>query len=44
MLQWEVEDVVELDQESFAQLVRNDWHWARMWATNTQAYTTGALA
>ena len=44
MLEWEIADEVELDQEGFAQLVRNEWSWARHWAQNSLAYTSGALA
>jgi hypothetical protein len=44
MLDWEQREEVELDQESFAQLVRNEWSWARHWAQNSLAYTSGALA
>jgi hypothetical protein len=44
MLDWEIDDEVELDQQTFAQLVRNEWSWARMFASNTEAYTSGALA
>jgi hypothetical protein len=43
MLEWEIDEEVELDQEGFAQLVRNEWSWQRMWASNSLAYTTGAL-
>lgn len=44
MLEWEISDEVELDQQGFAQLVRNEWSWARMWAANSLTYTSGALA
>ena len=44
MLEWEIGDEVELDQQGFAQLVRNEWSWARHWASNSLAYTSGALA
>lgn len=43
MLAWEIAEEVELDQQGFAQLVRNEWSWARTWASNSLAYTTGAL-
>ena len=44
MLEWEIADEVELDQEGFAQLVRNEWSWQRLWAANSLTYTSGALA
>lgn len=43
-LEWEVADEVELDQREFNTLVRNQWSWAEAFASNTQAYTTGALS
>ena len=44
MLSWEIADEVELDESAFAQLVRNEWAWAKMWAGNTEVYTVGALS
>lgn len=38
MLTWEVNDEVTLDQDSFRQLVLNQWHWARNFAANTSSY------
>lgn len=44
MLAWEVNDQVELDEHAFAELVRNEWSWAKQWAGSTQVYTDGALS
>lgn len=38
MLEWEVGDQVELDQSTFAELVLNQWSWARHFAASTVAY------
>jgi len=40
-LDWEISDEVELDHEEFAQLVLNQWSWARHFAASTQSYLAG---
>jgi hypothetical protein len=38
MLEWEIEDQVELDQHDFERYVENKWEWQQMFAANTQSY------
>ena len=38
MLQWELEDTVVLDEESFRRYVLNKWSWAQQFAGSTQVY------
>lgn len=42
MLQMSVDKVVELDQQSFAMYVMDQWAWAGSFASNTLAYTSRA--
>jgi len=37
-LNWEVEDEVVLDEDTFRRLVRNEWSWARHFAANSMSY------
>jgi hypothetical protein len=37
-LEWEVEEKVTLDEESFRRLVLNEWRWAQHFAANTSSY------
>lgn len=41
MLEWEVEETVELDQVDFQRYVQNQWEWARSFASNTASYLAG---
>lgn len=41
MLEWSIEDTVELDEYTFARLVRNEWGWQQSFTANTEAYTSG---
>lgn len=38
MLKWETSDTVSLSEHDFAELVQNEWGWARSFATNTVSY------
>jgi len=38
MVEWEVNDTVELEQHDFEQYVLNKWRWAASFAANTEAY------
>lgn len=38
MLAWEVSDEVELDEQTFSQLVLNRWHWQQHFAASTRSY------
>jgi hypothetical protein len=38
MLDWEVEDTVQLSQHDFERYVQNDWEWKQHWAANTGSY------
>lgn len=40
-LDWTLDDEIELDQGTFAQLVLNKWEWAQRFAANTQSYLAG---
>jgi hypothetical protein len=42
MLEWEQGNSIVLAEYEFAQLVQNEWGWARNFAANTTSYTTGA--
>ena len=37
-MNWEVGDKVELDQQTFRELVLNQWRWADRFYANTQSY------
>ena len=37
MLEWEVEDTVQLSQHDFERYVQNNWEWGALWAANTQS-------
>lgn len=37
-LEWEIDDEIIIDHDSFRQLVLNQWHWAPQWAASTQVY------
>lgn len=39
MLDWEVNDTVELQEHEFANLVQDDWGWARAFAASYAANT-----
>ena len=41
MLEWEVDDTVELDYRSFERLVENKWEWRASFAANTESYVGG---
>ncbi len=38
MLDWAVEDVIELEQQSFRQYIFDDWHWKANWMHSNTAY------
>lgn len=38
MLEWEVDDFVELEHHDFERYVLNKWEWARNFAASTQSY------
>lgn len=38
MLDMSVDDVVELDQRSFAQYVEDDWGWRENWSSSNSKY------
>jgi len=37
-LEWTLDDEIELDQQTFAQLVLNKWEWAQRFMANTASY------
>jgi hypothetical protein len=39
MLDLEVEQVVTLDENAFANLVQDQWNWSRAWAVSNSQYT-----
>lgn len=39
MLEWAQSDTIELNQQEFATLVRNQWGWLSSFAANTSSYT-----
>lgn len=38
MLEWEVGDIVELDQQDFARYIQNRWEWNERFLANTGSY------
>jgi len=38
MLDWEVEEIVELDQSSFKNYVLDEWNWKQDWLCSNSAY------
>lgn len=44
MLQMSVDDIFELDDETFAQFVMDDWHWKRQWLSTSNLYAAGAVS
>ena len=42
MLELSVEDVIEVEEDIFNQLVLDEWHWKRSFATSNAMYKTGA--
>lgn len=38
MLTWEIGDEIVLDEQTFKQLVLNQWSWAGLFAANTASY------
>lgn len=38
MLQWSVDDEVELDQRDFQRFVQNQWEWAQQYAASNAVY------
>jgi len=37
-LEWEIDDEIVIDHDSFRQLVLNQWHWAQQFAASTGVY------
>jgi len=44
MLEWTIEDEIELTMHEFEQYVEDNWGWRQSFTSNTTAYTEGALA
>ena len=44
MLEMSVDDVIELDEESFQQFVMDDWYWKSSFAHSTLAYAASNKA
>lgn len=42
MLELSVEDIIEVEEEIFNQLVLDEWNWKRNFVTSTMSYKTGA--
>ena len=42
MLELEVRNEIELDKETFAQLIQDDWHWQRDFLNSTSNYSVTA--
>jgi len=40
MLEYEVEDTVKLDEQSFKRYVQDDWEWSHQWAASNSGYTS----
>ena len=40
MLEWEINDTVELEETDFRQYVQNNWRWAASFASNTSSYNS----
>jgi hypothetical protein len=38
MMEWTLNDEVELHESEFDQYVRNEWNWARSFLANTGSY------
>lgn len=43
MLELSVEDVIEVEEDVFNQLVLDEWHWKRQFAVANSMYKTGAF-
>ena len=43
MIEWEVDDTIELETHVFRQFVLDDWSWKRTFLANSVAYTTGSV-
>lgn len=41
VMQWSVEDTIELTQTQFKQYVKDDWNWKRQWTVSNTAYLQG---
>ena len=41
MLEWAQSDTIDLTQQEFATLVRNQWGWLQSFTANTSSYTSG---
>lgn len=44
MLEWNVQDEVELEADEFRQLVRDEWDWTDMFLTNNSRYSHSATS
>ena len=44
MLEMSVDDVIEMDEDSFTQFVMDDWHWKRNFLVSNSAYSGTATA
>jgi ribosomal protein S28E/S33 len=44
MLEISVDDIIELDEETFAQFVMDDWDWKRQFLNSTASYSASAAA
>lgn len=42
MLELSVDEVIEVEQDIFNQLVLDEWHWKRTWTMSNAVYKTGA--
>jgi Asp-tRNA(Asn)/Glu-tRNA(Gln) amidotransferase A subunit family amidase len=44
MLEMSVDDIVELDEDTFAQFVMDDWDWKRQFLSSNAPYSASATA
>jgi hypothetical protein len=44
MLEMSVDDIIELDEETFAQFVMDDWDWKRQFLSTNARYSASAAA
>ena len=44
VLDWSLDDEIEIDEQTFAELVMDDWQWKREFFTTNSAYSVTAAA
>ena len=40
MIEMSVQDVIEIDEKTFGELVLDEWSWSERWAQTTSSYTS----